>query len=174
MHRAADVTNHRFGADEAVVIRPHGVIRGLGALLGAVVAVPHVIGVVYLLLHPDEVRSAPSMLAIPLAFGSIGSWLTYRWLTISVAVDSRCVRLRGLWRTVVVPTADFGRIETVEVASSSHPGGSTTSSWVLDREGNPIGRIPASIYLCRGAETVLTSVTAAARAARKVQDSAAR
>ncbi len=143
--------------DDRISIRIRPFISYLGGATGAIAAAPSVLGCFYFLFNPAEALADPWSVLFCFVLGSSISWLTFRWLTIRGEADSREIYLRGLWKTIALPTDRLMAIRRVLVRSYNlERGDNERWDYMLVGHGNKyLGSIPRSLGLCTDWERFL-------------------
>lgn len=128
-----------------MTIRLRPLIAVLGGLVGVVITAPGVIGCIAAALQPEAAAQEPGGVGFCLVQSVIGSWLTYRWLTIRGAADAHEFHLRGWVKTLAVPTCHVAEVRCVESQAIDDWG---SHEVLVDHRGESLGAIPSTLGIC--------------------------
>lgn len=125
---------------ESFVIRMPSFIRFLGLFTALVAAFPSLAGCIYFAFNLGELAQNPWSLAFVLPLAIIPTWLGWRFFSMKGVADSSSIELRGMWRSVRIPTA---HLRSLEAFSWPTEKGVTRVSYILrGHDGESLGTIP--------------------------------
>lgn len=133
-------------------IRPRGIIRFGGGLIGILACIPTAMLLVQMATNPvNFVRQLDWTFSFILLMQVAFIWCTYRWFTISAKMDAEKVCLRGWFGSLRFPLSEFGRVQKIYYQAYSENLGSH-EKWkyvVFDNEGEQLGTVPHTMQICR-------------------------
>ncbi|HMO83858.1 MAG TPA: hypothetical protein PKC18_02950 [Lacipirellulaceae bacterium] len=125
-------------------LRP--MIRGLSATLAIVAGGPSLAGCIYYLLNWDKAVADPASVALMVTIASATLVPAYRWITVRAHANSQEILLRGMTRTIRVPTA---QVADMVLISGGDVDGGTAFYVLVDRQGEVVARVPSVLEACQ-------------------------
>ena len=148
-----------------ISLRP--IVRYFGVLVPMVIGLPHLIallGLAYFAILPNKTDAdwlkdvSWEGILMSVFFATVGGWTGWRWWRLGAYLDEKEVVLRGLFRSVCIPSANIYEVRLESIQTHSHEHGYSTEQRYefVDANGETIAILPPSVSYCKDFQAFLS------------------